>query len=245
MGQPAACWMLIASANARMEWNFSSVSSMVRAELRAALKHLADLERLANRILSGHAQPRDLVALRDTLLRIPAIIQLFAQDNSVRLLCRLVSSDPCTDELTLLQSAIDDDPPATLQNTGIIRPNFSAELDGVIEASRHAREWINNLEPTERERTGIKSLKVGYNKVFGYFIEISHANTGAVPSDYIRKQTLVNAERYITPEMKEYETLVLNAEERIREIELRLFREICADSGEIFRQITGQRSCPG
>ena len=171
---------------------------------------------------------RDLVALRDTLLRIPAIIHLFAQDNSPASL-PLGKLDPCTVELTLLQSAIDDDPPATLQNTGIIRPNFSAELDGVIEASRHAREWINNLEPTERERTGIKSLKVGYNKVFGYFIEISHANTGAAPSEYIRKQTLVNAERYITPEMKEYETLVLNAEERIREIELRLFREICAD----------------
>ncbi|MDI6770907.1 MAG: DNA mismatch repair protein MutS, partial [Anaerolineales bacterium] len=134
----------------------------------------------------------------------------------------------CEEELSLLQSAIADDPPATLQNTGILRPGYSAELDGVIEASRHAREWINNLENVERERTGIKSLKVGYNKVFGYYLEISHGQAAKAPADYIRKQTLVNAERYITPEMKEYETLVLNAEERIRELELRLFREVCA-----------------
>jgi DNA mismatch repair protein MutS len=115
-----------------------------------------------------------------------------------------------------------------MQNTGVIRSDYSAELDGVIEASRHAREWINNLEPAERQRTGIKPLKVGYNKVFGYYIEVSHANTALVPKEYIRKQTLVNAERYITPEMKEYETLVLNAEERIHEIELRLFHQVCA-----------------
>jgi DNA mismatch repair protein MutS len=132
------------------------------------------------------------------------------------------------DELALLESSIVDDPPQTLQNTGIIRQGFSAELDGVVEASQHAREWMNNLETVERGRTGIKTLKVGYNKVFGYYIEISQGQTANAPEEYIRKQTLVNAERYITPEMKEYETLVLNAEERIREIELRLFKEICA-----------------
>jgi DNA mismatch repair protein MutS len=201
--------------------------AMVRAELRNMLKQIQDLERLSNRVLSGHAQPRDLVALRETLQHLPMIIELFGSDIDSAVL-PLKKLDPCDEELALIKSAITDDPPATLQNTGIIRSNFSAELDGVIEASRHAREWINNLEPTERERTGIKSLKVGYNKVFGYFIEVSHANSSVVPPDYIRKQTLVNAERYITPEMKEYETLVLNAEERVREIELRLFREICA-----------------
>jgi DNA mismatch repair protein MutS len=134
----------------------------------------------------------------------------------------------CEDELSLLQTSIVEDPPATLQNTGIILPGYSAELDGVIEASRHARDWINNLEAIERQRTGIKTLKVGYNKVFGYYIEISQGQAANAPSDYIRKQTLVNAERFITPEMKEYETLVLNAEERIHEIELRIFREVCA-----------------
>jgi len=136
--------------------------------------------------------------------------------------------EPCLDELALLESAIEDDPPQTLQNIGVIRAGYSSELDSVVEASRHARDWINNLESVERERTGIKTLKVGYNKVFGYYIEISQGQIANAPTDYIRKQTLVNAERYITPEMKEYETLVLNAEERIREIEIRLFKEICS-----------------
>ena len=207
--------------------------SMLRAELRVALKPLGDLERLTNRVLSGHAQPRDLVAMRETLIRLPVIQNVLtgvdsASSQSQSQGTPLRDLNLCSDELTLLQSAIDDDPPATLQNTGIVRPGYSSELDGVIEASRHAREWINNLEPSERTRTGIKTLKVGYNKVFGYYIEISQGQAANAPKDYIRKQTLVNAERYITPEMKEYETLVLNAEERIREIEFRLFREICA-----------------
>jgi len=209
-------------------------NSMKRTELRAALKPLADLERLTNRILSGHAQPRDLVAMRETLQRIPAIQNLFIASGGAeprreqeKTPLPLQSLDPCSEELQLLHASIADDPPATLQNTGILRPGYSAELDGVIEASRHAREWINNLENVERQRTGIKSLKVGYNKVFGYYLEISHGQAAKAPTDYIRKQTLVNAERYITPEMKEYETLVLNAEERIRELELRLFREVC------------------
>ncbi len=124
----------------------------------------------------------------------------------------------------MLEQALAEEPPNTLQNIGVIRPGFSAELDGVVERSRHAREWIANLENIERERTGIKSLKVGYNKVFGYYIEVTHSNTAMIPDEYIRKQTLVNAERYITPEMKEYETLVLNAEDRIREIEVRILR---------------------
>jgi len=198
---------------------------MTRAEIRAALKPLADLERLVNRIIAGHAQPRDLVAMRSTLEQLPKVKEVISDQLSV-------ISDQwsvCGEELALLQNAIDDDPPATLQNTGIIRAGYSAELDGVIEASKHARDWIANLESVERERTGIKTLKVGYNKVFGYYIEISRGAADKAPENYIRKQTLVNAERFITPEMKEYETLVLNAEERIREIELRLFREVCAE----------------
>jgi DNA mismatch repair protein MutS len=200
--------------------------AMLRAELRSALKPLADLERLVNRVFSGHAQPRELVSLRETLERLPSITQLFHGEGASAAV-PLDSINPCIDELTLLNSSIDDDPPATLQNIGIIRPGYSAELDGVVEASRHARDWINNLESIERQRTGIKTLKVGYNKVFGYYIEISQGQAGNAPSEYIRKQTLVNAERFITPEMKEYETLVLNAEERIREIEQRLFKEVC------------------
>jgi DNA mismatch repair protein MutS len=199
---------------------------MTRTELRASLKPLADLERLVNRIMAGNAQPRDLVATRNTLSQLPAVAQI-ANLRPTGQIGNL--SYIAADELSLLQNAIDDDPPATLQNTGIIRAGYSAELDGVIEASKHARDWIANLESVERERTGIRTLKVGYNKVFGYYIEISRGAADKAPENYIRKQTLVNAERFITPEMKEYETLVLNAEERIREIELRLFKEICAE----------------
>lgn len=209
---------------------------MLRAELRAALRPLSDLERLTNRVLSGHATPRDLLSLRQTLRAIPAIRDLFAIPDSP-LTQTLQGLHPLGAELELLEASIDDDAPATLQNTGVIKPGYSSELDNVIEASRHAREWIANLESVERERTGIKSLKVGYNKVFGYYIEISRANGALVPPEYIRKQTLVNAERYITPEMKEYETLVLNADDRILEIEKRLFHQICEQIGRSGRKL--------
>jgi DNA mismatch repair protein MutS len=203
---------------------------MIRAELRLALKPLTDLERLINRIVAGHAQPRDLVALRGTLESLPAIGNLLkphlGETAPTQLpLHGLASFDA---ERDLLQRAIEDEPPATLQNTGIIRPAFSEELDSVVATSQHARDWIANLESAERVRTGIKSLKVGYNKVFGYYIEISRGAADRAPDNYIRKQTLVNGERFVTPEVKEYETLVLNAEENIHEIELRLFREVCA-----------------
>lgn len=196
-------------------------NGMKRAEMRNVLKPLADLERLVNRVMAGQAQPRDLVAMRDTLGRLPEIIEVAGSDSS------LPKLSPANEELSLLQAAIDDDPPSTLQNTGIIRAGYSQELDSVIDASKHARDWIASLESVEREKTGLKTLKVGYNKVFGYYIEISRGAADKAPENYIRKQTLVNAERFITPEMKEYETLVLNAEERIREIELRLFKEVC------------------
>ena len=135
--------------------------------------------------------------------------------------------DPCLDVVSLIEQAIVPDPPATLSEGGVIRPGFSAELDALHNSSRHAREWIAGLERLERERTGIKSLKVGYNKVFGYYIEVSNANLPQVPQNYIRKQTLVGAERFITPELKEYESLVLNAQERMAELESALFRQVC------------------
>ncbi len=216
--------------------HFLVEDGLLRAELRAALKPLNDLERLANRVVSGHATPRDLVAMRATLQALPGITSLFGSPDGP-LAPALRSINLCEKELQILQAAIADEPPATLQNTGVIRPGYSSELDNIIEASRHAREWIANLESVERERTGIKSLKVGYNKVFGYYIEVTRANAEIVPSEYIRKQTLVNAERYITPEMKEYETLVLNAEDRIREIETRLFREVCEQLGRSSRAL--------
>ena len=212
-------------------------NGMKRAEIRNVLKPLADLERLVNRVMAGQAQPRDLVAMHDTLTHLPGIIEVAGNDNS------LPTPEAANEELSLLQSSIDDDPPSTLQNTGIIRAGYSQELDSVIDASKHARDWIASLEAVEREKTGLKTLKVGYNKVFGYYIEISRGAADKAPDHYIRKQTLVNAERFITPEMKEYETLVLNAEERIREIELRLFKEICIElSKSAFKLLNAARA---
>ena len=202
-------------------------NGLLRSELRAALKPLNDLERLTNRVISGHANPRDLVAMRSTLRALPDIKGLFG-GNPTPLGGLLAHLNVCEQELALLESAISDEPPATLNNSGVIRPGYSAELDGVLQASEHARDWISNLEDVERKRTGIKTLKVGYNKVFGYYIEISRGAADQAPAEYIRKQTLVNAERFITPEMKEYETLVLNAEDRIREIEGRILKKSAA-----------------
>ena len=201
---------------------------LIRSELRDSLKKISDLERIMNRISAGIATPRELVALRTNLEKLPGIKGLIHPDETV--LQGLYSQFAlCPELLDLVTRAIAEDPPATLQNTGVIRTGYSTELDNIIEMSRHAREWISNLENVERERTGIKTLKVGYNKVFGYYIEITNSNTSQAPAEYIRKQTLVNAERYITPEMKEYESLVLNAEERIHEIENRLFKELCRE----------------
>lgn len=201
-------------------------SSLFRAEIRTVLKKVADIERLITKIASGNGLPRELVKLRETLSILPELRNILCNTNDFEY--ELSTLHLFESEYNLLKRSITEDPPSTLQNTGIIVPGFSSELDNIIDASSHAREWINNLEVTERERTGIKTLKVGYNKVFGYYIEISAGQIQNAPKDYIRKQTLVNAERYITPEMKEYETLILNADDRIKEIEGRLFREICA-----------------
>ena len=155
-----------------------------------------------------------------------------AGDDFASCILRLASSlDACEDVLSLIASALVDDPPASVSAGGVIRPGFSTELDSIVTAAGDAKAWIANLEKEERKRTGVKSLKVGYNKVFGYYIEVTKANLDAVPDAYIRKQTLVNAERYITPELKEYEALILNAEERQAEVETRLFKDVCGQVG--------------
>ena len=193
--------------------------ALLRAKARELLKQVPDLERAVGRIISGHAAPRDLVAIRATLQIVPDLAKVLELSQGWSL-------DPAPDVLDLLHRAIVEEP--SNAPPGVIQSGFSAELDGVLQASRNAKEWVANLERTEKERTGIKSLKVGYNKVFGYYIEVTHANTQAVPDNYIRKQTLTNAERYITPELKEYETLILNADDRLVEVEQRLIKEICA-----------------
>ncbi|HJW84527.1 MAG TPA: DNA mismatch repair protein MutS, partial [Anaerolineae bacterium] len=208
--------------------------ALARAGARDVLKEMPDLERAVGRVVSGSAAPRDMLAIRRALELAPelqrALSNLHARfagspTSNSELRTSHFQLDPCPDILDLLKSAIADEPTPP---PGLIRPGYSAELDGILNASRNAKEWVANLEKTERQRTGIHALKVGYNKVFGYYIEVTHANTKAVPADYIRKQTLTNAERYITPELKEYETLILNADERLVEVENRLFKEVCS-----------------
>ncbi len=204
----------------------------LRLEVRQALHSIGDLERWTNRCVQGIAQPRDLVGIRAALSHVAEVQGLVEQlpraDGEAGNAAPSAALDPCGGIAAILRDALSDDPPATLASAGVIRPGFSAELDGIHLAARDAKSWIANLESAERQRTGIKSLKVGYNKVFGYYIEVTQANAALVPDDYIRKQTLVNAERYITPELKEYETLVLNATEQVLELEGRLFRELVA-----------------
>jgi DNA mismatch repair protein MutS len=212
--------------------------AILRGRICKALKGMPDLERLTNRVLAGVARPRDLVGIRKAL---EAVEKMGDEEEgsgkaspplAPLLPASLISSlDPCEDVASLIRSALVDDPPSTISSGGAIRPGFSAELDGIATAARDARGWVASLEKRERERSGIKNLKVGYNKVFGYYIEVTKANLSGVPDDYIRKQTLVNAERFITPELKEYEALILNAEERQTEVEARLFKEVCQQVG--------------
>ncbi len=200
-----------------------------RSEVRAGLDELGDLERLTNRSVSGIAVPRDLASLREYLQRLPSLIELVSKDEPSPLDSIAERIDPCLAARELLEKALADDPPATLGNLGVIRRGYSERLDEILDASEGARNWIDNLEGVERERTGIKSLKVGYNKVHGYYIEVTKANTDKVPDDYVRKQTLVNAERYITPELKDYESKVLTAEEELKELEAEIFNAVCRE----------------
>ncbi len=214
----------------RLNMRLDAVESLMndevlRQELTLALKQVSDIERLTNRLLIGRAGPRDLIGLRNSLDAVPKMRALLTDVRVFKALSEKL--DPCDEVRDHIARALVDEPPATLNTIGVIRKGYSGDLEEILEKSAHARDWIAQLEPHERRRTGIPTLKVGFNQVFGYYIEITHAQTAKVPSDYIRKQTLVNAERYITPELKEYETLVLNAEEQIGNLERRLFEALC------------------
>jgi DNA mismatch repair protein MutS len=224
--------------NARLDAVESLTNSeAMRMELVQIMKEISDIERLTNRLLIGRATPRDLIGLRTSLGAIPAIHELIHKIPALELLLEMM--DPCENVRQHIEQALVDEPPANLNKMGIIRPGYADELDQIVNASQNAREWIAKLESNERRRTGIPSIKVGFNKVFGYYIEVTHTHTGKVPEDYVRKQTLVNAERYITPELKEYETLVLNAEEEILAVERNLFDQLCVelakDSSKLLR----------
>lgn len=194
-------------------------ATLLRADLRDALKPISDLERLLARLSTGAANARDLVALRTSLEAVPAVAALAPIP-----LNEGVASLP--EAVDLLTSAIADEPPVTVREGNLIKDGYDAELDELRAITRGGKTWIAQMESDEREKTGIKSLKVGFNSVFGYFIEVTRANIGAVPDTYIRKQTTAQGERFITPELKEMEAKVLGAEEKIHAREFDIFCQV-------------------
>jgi DNA mismatch repair protein MutS len=202
-------------------------SHMKRDALRNLLKEVADVERLTGRLNLGSATPRDLVALRRSLDQVPRIREVLSQSSSSLLQVLNDSTDELADVRGLLESAIEDDPPAKVIDGNVIRQGYSTELDELRSLSRNAKQTIAALEAEERVRTGIGSLRIRYNNVFGYFIEVSKANASRVPDDYERRQTLANAERFTTTALKEWESKVLGAEERILQLETEMFGLIC------------------
>ena len=198
----------------------------VRSALRESLKSVYDLERILTRIEVGTANARDLTALRSSFEILPELKQCLRGLGSPLLLDTGFNMQTHTDCADLIRAAITDSPPFSIREGGFIRDGYDLELDELRSLSRDSRQWVQDLETREKESTGIKSLKISYNKVFGYYIEVTHANTTAVPANYVRKQTLVNAERYITPELKEFETKILGAQEKIVNLEHHLFLQL-------------------
>jgi DNA mismatch repair protein MutS len=203
--------------------------TVVRGEIRKELRGIQDLERLTSRITLGQAMPRELLALRKSLGQLPLLKNFVTPPatGGSELLRQLHEEiDDLGDVRELLERAIGDEPPATANDPGIIREGYNAELDELRDLSKHSKEIIATMEERERKRTGIASLKIRYNQVFGYYVEISKPNLHLAPTDYERKQTLINAERFTFPELQEYERKILVADERILEIERQLFVDV-------------------
>ncbi|MDD3926474.1 MAG: DNA mismatch repair protein MutS, partial [bacterium] len=211
----------------RLEAVQEMMSSRKTSELlHQHLESVYDLERLLSRITLGQANGRDMVAFRSSLAALPDIKALLSAAEAPLLKGLGESITVLEDIRQMIAAAIVDEPPLTLRDGGIIRDGYNEELDRLRSVSREGKGWLNRIETQERERTGIKNLKIGFNQVFGYYIEVTKANVPQVPDDYIRKQTMVNAERYITPELKDYESMILNAEERIGTLEYELFNAV-------------------
>jgi DNA mismatch repair protein MutS len=202
--------------------------SILRGDLRDALKGVADIERLTARVCSGAASPRDLLALRNSLERIDELSKALAklpETSSLSKNRRIIDDSP-VELYELLKNAISDDPPLLVRDGGMIKNGYDPELDQLRSLRSGGKQFIAQIEAQEREQTGIKNLKVGFNNVFGYYIEVGKSNIDLVPENYIRKQTTANAERYITSALKEHEAQVLGAEERIAALEYRIFTQI-------------------
>jgi DNA mismatch repair protein MutS len=200
-------------------------NAQLRAELGQEIKNVSDIERAIGRIASASANARDLIALKESLRQLPKLKNLMSEVRC-QMLNEIRKVPDFNEVLDLISRAIIDDPPFVLREGGLIKEGYDSELSEVKKAAREGKAWIAHLENEERKRTGIKSLKVGFTKVFGYYIEVTKANLSQVPENYIRKQTLVNCERFITPELKDKESLILNADERMKEMEYKVFCEV-------------------
>jgi len=195
-------------------------------DIRKLFSNISDTERITARISTFRATPRDLVALSATLRQIPKLREILQQFRA-DLLMRLAGQCDSMDELAdLLEAAIEPDPPAHLRDGGVIKAGFSQEMDNLRSISKDGQSWLRRYQKEQIERTGIGNLKIGYNKVFGYYIEVTRSSADKVPSDYVRKQTIKNAERYITEELKKYETQALSADEKALELEQQLFDQV-------------------
>ena len=202
---------------------------ILREKLRKTLRLIPDVERILNRVVSGIAIPREMLSLKNGLVAVRELKAILA-DSAFQEIYRYSDNlDPCDEVVSIIERSIDESNLQSMETGQLIKPGFSDELDKIRESWKRSREYIANIEIREKENTGIRSLKVGYNRVFGYYIEIGKANLGSVPEDYIRRQTLANAERFITVELKESEDILLNAQERMNQMESSIYRDICLE----------------
>ncbi|MEX0761039.1 MAG: DNA mismatch repair protein MutS [Dehalococcoidia bacterium] len=222
--------MDLAALQARQDFiQWFADNAVARGEVREALRKIPDLERLTNRTRTFSASPRDVAALARGLSQVPVIEEVLTSGATETQPSPSINLKRCDEVIALAAAAIADDPPMMVGDGNAIRQGFNDELDELRSLSGEARSHIAAIESDARESTGIKSLKVGYNKVFGYFIEVSRTNLERVPPEFERRQTLVNGERFITPALKELEAKILNARDRISEVERALFRRVCGD----------------
>jgi DNA mismatch repair protein MutS len=203
-------------------------NTFLRTDISDFLKDMRDIKRLVARIVYGSANARDLIAVKESLKVVPQIKEILNKNQPKSLLLKRIAGelDDHIDVVELIEKAIFDDPPLTVREGGLIRKGYNEKLDELKEVASGGKTWVAALQKQERQRTGIKSLRVGYNKVFGYYLEVTKANLSQVPDEYIRKQTLVNSERFVTPELKEKESLILTAEDKMNALEYELFSEI-------------------
>ncbi len=215
----------------RIKQRQDAVSSLIDdagnlSKIQNLLNKISDIERLTSRIGSETANARDLIALKNSLEILPELKNLFQGYDNERLQYLSAQIDVLSDVKSIIEQAVAEDPPLSLKDGGLIKKGYNAEIDELRDVSGSGKDFIASLQARERQRTGISSLKVGYNRVFGYYIEVTNPNLSQVPDDYIRKQTLVNGERFITPELKEYEAKILGAEDRLKNLEYEIFVEI-------------------